>query len=147
MSQEQSNKDFISKVFRQVEASADWTALFDALAEDIVWTVTGTSPVTGVFRSKQECVEKLILPVQQSMAEPFRCKIKQIIVEENFAVVLWQGTSMTKSGIPYHQEYCWILELKDKKIISVRAFFDTLLASLALLSCKENHPAYGPSFQ
>ncbi|HKY64030.1 MAG TPA: nuclear transport factor 2 family protein [bacterium] len=137
-----SNKDFISDLFRRIEADGDWNTLFEALSDDIVWTVTGTSPVTGVFKGKQACVEGLILPVQKTMAEPFRCQIQRILVEGDAAVVLWKGSSTTKTGLPYRQEYCWILELKDRKIVSVRAFFDTLLATMALLSCKEGHPAY-----
>jgi ketosteroid isomerase-like protein len=144
MADQPSNKTFLSDLFGRIEAEADWNLLFEALSDDIVWTVTGTSPVTGTFKGKRACVENLILPVQQTMAEPFRCQIEQIIVEGDFAVVLWKGTSTTKTGIPYRQEYCWILELKDQKIVSVKAFFDTLLASMALLSCKEGHPAYSP---
>ncbi len=142
MNSQPSHKNFISELFRRIEIDADWTTLFEALSEDIVWTVTGTSPVTGVFKGKKACVDGLILPVQQTMAEPFRCQVQRILVEGDFAVVLWKGSSTTKTGLPYRQEYCWILELKGQKIISVRAFFDTLLASMALLSCKEGHPAY-----
>jgi uncharacterized protein len=142
MSSRESNWELLAAIFRRIEANSDWTALFEALSDDIEWTVTGTSPVTGVFRGKRDCMEKLIMPVQQTMAEPFRCQIERILVDGDSAVILWKGSSITKSGIPYRQEYCWILELEDRKIISVRAFFDTLLASLALLSCKEGHPAY-----
>ena len=49
---------FLTDWFDRLEASGfDGRVFLDALADDLVWTATGSSPVSGTFRGKQSYVD------------------------------------------------------------------------------------------
>ena len=49
------------------EAFAAWAAgtgtVFDALADDVTWTITGTGRLAGTYTSRQELIDRAIAPI------------------------------------------------------------------------------------
>lgn len=111
------------------KAFDDWAngrgSVFDLLAEDAVWTVAGSSPVSGVYHTRQELIEGAVEPIHNRLATSIRSEVKQIIAQGNQVVVLWDGYAQTYEGSQYVNSYAWHLVFADGKITEVTAFLDT----------------------
>ncbi|MGO3127974.1 MAG: nuclear transport factor 2 family protein [Luteimonas sp.] len=100
-------------------------SVFDLLADDVVWTVAGDSPVSGTYRSKQTFLDEAVAPITARLATPIVPQVERIVADGAHVVVLWQGTATARDGGTYRNHYAWHLELADGRIVRVTAFLDT----------------------
>ncbi|MCD9004886.1 nuclear transport factor 2 family protein [Luteimonas sp. XNQY3] len=100
-------------------------SVFDLLADDVVWTVAGDSPVSGTYRSKQAFLDDAVAPITAKLATPIVPQVTRIVADGAHVVVMWQGTATAHSGAAYRNHYAWHLELADGRIVRVTAFLDT----------------------
>lgn len=111
------------------QAFSDWRrgdgSIFDLLAEDVIWTVAGISPMSGTYEGKQTVVDDLLPPILDRLATPITPEVQHVIAKENDVVVIWRGTAETKAGERYDNTYAWHLTMQDGKIQRVNAFLDT----------------------
>jgi uncharacterized protein len=99
---------------------------YQILADDVVWTITGSSRVAGTYRSREEFIKKAIRPIFERLSEPIRPTVEAIISEGENVVVLWSGHAVAKDGQPYDNRYCWVLQLEGDKVKEAVAFFDSV---------------------
>jgi ketosteroid isomerase-like protein len=119
-----SPKDFVSALFHKWE-KGDSSDFFSALAEDVVWTAIGHTPISGTSPSKAEYMKNTYLPLQSVFAGKTSCKVRRIIAEEDVVAVEWHGeTPLAKGGI-YENDYCWVVRVGQEKLIEVVGYFDT----------------------
>ncbi|MDR6990255.1 nuclear transport factor 2 family protein [Luteimonas sp. 3794] len=100
-------------------------SVFDLLADDVVWTVAGDSPVSGTYRSKQAFLDEAVAPITAQLATPILPQMTRIVADGAHVVVLWQGTATARNGDAYRNHYAWHLELADGRIVRATAFLDT----------------------
>jgi ketosteroid isomerase-like protein len=53
----------------------------------------------------------------------------ELIAEGPRVVLLWRGEGVMRNGAPYHQSYCWVMDVRDGLITRLRAYLDTELVS------------------
>jgi ketosteroid isomerase-like protein len=111
------------------QAFANWQqgkgTVFDLLASDAVWTVAGSSPVSGVYDSKTELIEQAVRPISARLATPISPTVQSIIAQDDVVVVQWSGTATALDHQPYNNTYLWQLTFKDGRITQAMAFLDT----------------------
>ncbi len=121
---EAQNKKLIRQVFEQ------WTSgngnFFALLTDDVQWTITGSSPVSKTYTSKQQLINETVTPLTSRLATPIVPKIRGVYADGDVVVALWDGTAMAKNGQPYRNTYCWIMTLKNGRITHVVAFLDLI---------------------
>jgi ketosteroid isomerase-like protein len=98
---------------------------FDLLAPDAVWTVAGSSPVSGVYTSKKDLLEQAVKPISARLASPIKPTVQSIVAEGDVVVVLWNGEATALDQQPYKNNYLWHMTFKDGRITEVKAFLDT----------------------
>ena len=126
------NKRIIQRVF-DAAANADTQPFVDAMAEDVVWIVTGRSKWSRRFEGKEALVNDLVRPLFSRFATPYRNIAERIIADdEGNVVVLAKGEVRTKAGKDYNNDYCFVLRMKDGKIVEVREYMDSALAESVL---------------
>jgi ketosteroid isomerase-like protein len=76
---------------------------FRLLADDELWTITGSSPVAGTYASRQAFLDGAIQPI----------------------AALWHGHAVAKDGEAYDNRYCWVMRFEDGKVKEADAFFDS----------------------
>lgn len=107
----------------------DWRAgtgsVFDLLAEDVEWTVAGSSPVSGVYRSRQDFMQRAVAPITARLATPIVPEVEHVLAQGDAVVVVWRGTARARDGRPYVNHYAWHMELDGGRIVRVVAFLDT----------------------
>lgn len=100
-------------------------SVFDLLAENSVWTVAGTSPYSGTYRTREEFMTQAVLPINARLATPITPDVKHIVAQGEQVVVMWDGMATAKDGSRYENSYAWHLTMQDGKITQVNAFLDT----------------------
>lgn len=100
-------------------------SVFDLLADDVVWTVAGDSPVSGTYRSKQAFLDEAVAPISARLATPLVPEVRRIVADGDHVVVLWHGSATTRAGSIYRNDYAWHLQLEHGRIKRATAFLDT----------------------
>ena len=118
------------------QAFAKWAqgqgTLYDLLAPDAQWTLTGSSPLSKTYTSKQEFIDATVTPLFKRLATPFVPRLRQLYAEGDVVVATFDGASTANDGQPYRNSYCLLMTLKDGRISKTVAFLD-LLAYMDLL--------------
>ena len=104
-------------------------AFFNTLAEDVRWTVIGTSPVSRTYTSRQAFVDGAAKPLTAKLAGPIQPTVVNIIAEGDNVVLQWEGKATTKAGKPYNNSYCWVMRIADGKVKEGTAYIDTELVA------------------
>lgn len=125
------NKALVARIFEEL-AAGNSRALLNRTAENARWTVTGSCPVSGVYHSRQEFYEKALAAITKLLTARVRPTVRRILGEGDLVVLEWCGESTAKVGIPYNNEYCWILTLRGGEIVEGVIYCDTALVSRLL---------------
>lgn len=126
------NKALIARAFDRL-SEGDPTLFIDAMADDIVWIVTGQSAWSGWFEGKDTVERELAAPLFALFEGPYRNHATRIVAdEEGDVVVLAKGEAVTKTGNRYDNDYCFVMRLRDGKVVEVREYMDSALAERAL---------------
>ncbi len=120
------NKKLIQDAF-SAWARGDGQAFFNLLAEDVRWTVIGSTPVSRTYASREAFVEGAVKPLTAKLAGPIVPTVRDIIAEGDKVVLQWEGRSSGKNGTIYHQTYCWVMRLAEGKVREGTAYLDTEL--------------------
>ena len=124
---ETKNKQLVQLAF------ANWAkgqgTLYDLLTPDAHWTLTGSSPLSKTYTSKQEFIDATVTPLFKRLAQPFVPKVRQLTAEGDVVVVQFEGSSTANDGQPYRNSYCLVMTMKDGRIINTVAYLDLLAYS------------------
>lgn len=124
------NKELIYKAFTNWQKGNN--NFFDLLAENVVWTVSGTSIVSKTYRSKTDFIQHAVMPINAKLTSRIKPEFISLSAEGSTVWLHWKGSARAKSGITYHNEYAWKLEIKNGKITGAIAFLDTKELDLLL---------------
>ena len=116
------NKEIISKAFQ------DWRNgtgnFFDLLTDDMTWEITGSTPYSRIYKSKQEFMDAVIIPLNKKLKVKIKPAVRNIFADHNMIIVLWDGEATAMDGKPYRSSYSWYMKMKNGKITEVVAFLD-----------------------
>lgn len=116
----------VALVSTAFEAWRDGTgSVFDLLHDDVAWTIAGSSPVSGVHRSKAAFMDEAVAPINARLSTPITPTVRHIVAQGDTVVVLWDGVAAAVDGSTYRNSYAWHMVLEDGRIVRVIAFLDT----------------------
>jgi len=120
------NKQLVRQLYAEL-SNGNTKPFIDCLAEDIRWTVIGTTKFSGTIEGKQNVVNKLFDRVAAQLTGPTKTTIKNLIAEGDYVVVESSGRVVTTAGKPYNNTYCEILRFAGGEIKEVMVYLDTAL--------------------
>ena len=120
------NKILIQEAFT-AWANGDGMAFFNLLADDGAWTVMGDCPISGTYVGRRQLIENALQPQRTKLAGPPTPIVQNMIAEGDMVVIQWTGRGATKTGQPYNNTYCYVVQLEDGKITRGTAYLDTEL--------------------
>ncbi len=125
-----SNDDLrrVREAFRPWEAG-DSGPFFDLIAEDVRWTVIGSTPVSGVYESKQALVEGAFGPLLERLDGPLTARFIDLAADGERVFLRFESSGITKKGLPYEQVYCFAMVMREHRIVEIVAYLDTDLLS------------------
>lgn len=98
---------------------------FELLASDAEWTIVGSSPLSKLYRGKQQFIEEVIAPFNARMVKPLVPTIRGLYADGDTVIIFFDGAAMAKDGIPYQNTYTWYFKMRDSQVVQATAFFDT----------------------
>jgi hypothetical protein len=125
------NKQLLQEIFSEL-AKGNSAPFGESLAEDVRWTITGTTDWSKTYDGLEAVRNDLLAPLREKFADQYINEAKRLIAEDELVVVEARGKVMTKSGRPYNNSYCFIFRLEDGRIKEVTEYLDTELVSTAL---------------
>ena len=75
---------------------------------------------------------ELFGPLRARINGRIRTTAHRLIAEGDYVVVEARGSNMTKSGLPYNNNYCFVFRLSDNRLKEVTEYFDTERVTAAL---------------
>jgi uncharacterized protein len=104
-------------------------SVIDLFADDVTWTVIGSTPVSQTYKSKRAFLDGAVRPLTEKLTGAIKPALREITAEGDRVILEWHGQTIGKNGAPYNQTYCWAMKIKDGKIIEGIAYLDTELIS------------------
>ena len=101
----------------------------DRLADDVRFTVMGSTKYSGTFNGKGEVVEKLLTPLMSQLEGGLSLTVDGMVAEGDTVVVQARGRSTTKSGKPYNNRYCQLFRVEGGKVKAITEYLDTELVT------------------
>lgn len=111
------------------QAFARWAAggtnfFHELLAPDITWTIKGSGPSAGVYRSRREFLDRAVMPFGSRLSRPVRPTVRDIWSNGDKVVVHWDGEGMARDGVAYRNSYVWIFRMRNGRVVEATAFLD-----------------------
>src|SRR4051812_38287309 len=100
------NKQLFQHIYAEI-ARGNAQPLLEHMADDITWTIIGTTVLSGTSHGKQEVIEKILRPLRARLADgPIVFLPDRFIAEGEYVVMQARGQATSKSGKPYNNTYC-----------------------------------------
>jgi ketosteroid isomerase-like protein len=125
------NKQLIQNIFSDL-SKGNGVPFVESLADDICWTIIGSTKFSGTYRGKQAVLNELLRPLFARFADQYTNTAHRFIAEDDYVVVECRGRVTTKSGAPYNNTYCWVCHVADGKLQELTEYLDTELVTAAL---------------
>ena len=125
------NKQLMQNIFTEL-SKGNGAPFVESLADDICWTIIGSTKFSGTYRGKQAVLNELLKPLFVQFADQYTNTAHRFIAEDDYVVVECRGRVTTKSGAPYNNTYCWVCLVADGKLQELTEYLDTELVTAAL---------------
>ena len=125
------NKQLMQNIFTEL-SKGNGAPFVESLADDICWTIIGSTKFSGTYRGKQAVLNELLRPLFARFADQYTNTAHRFIAEDDYVVVECRGRVTTKSGAPYNNTYCWVCRVADGKLQELTEYLDTELVTAAL---------------
>lgn len=128
----EANRALLKSVYEAV-SRGDPRPLLAAMHDDIVWTIIGTTALSGTSRGKQAVIDNLLVPLRARLGDgPIVFAPERFIAEGEFVVMQAKGSATARSGAPYENTYCIVARIVDGKIREMTDYVDTELITSVL---------------
>ena len=116
----------VENLFKNLETGNN-DDFFKHVSDDVSWTVMGTHPLAGTYHSKEEFVSHTFGRLNRILKKGVILKVKNVLLQDETAVVEMESLSIALNGKPFNNTYCWVVYFQDDVIVEVRAYVDSAL--------------------
>lgn len=125
------NKAILAAVFAET-AKGKGRLFVEALAENVRWTIIGTTSWSKTYLGKRSVVNDLLRPLGQQLGGMNFIHATRILADGEYVVVEAAGHNVTTSGGKYENSYCWVIRMHEGKMVELTEYADTQLIATAL---------------
>ena len=118
----------VRKLFAKLEVG-DGQAFFAHVADNVDWTVLGTHPLAGRYRSKEEFFAHTFARLNKILVGGTQLHVEAVHVAGDWAVVELRSMATDRNGMRFDNRYCWVVRFEKGLIVEVRAYLDSMLVS------------------
>lgn len=98
---------------------------FELLVPEADWTIVGSSPLSKTYRNLQAFLDEVIHPFNARMKTPLVPSVRGIYADGDIVIILFDAAATAKDDRPYRNTYTWYFRMRETKVVSAIAFFDT----------------------
>ena len=126
----ESNRALIRAAFEAWQATDSNRDFFKLVAQDVHWTVIGTTPISGTYTSKKAFLAGATGLLTARFAAPLKLtRIVAVLADGDRVDVQFESASQSVNGVAYNQTYCWALRLVAGQVVEATAYLDTELVT------------------
>jgi len=115
----------VRKIFSLLENGYD--AFFEHVADEVDWTVHGSHPLAGHYRSKREFIDATFARIARILRGGTQLRVLHVATSGDWATVEMQSMATALNGMRFDNRYCWVARFRDARIVEVRAYLDSAL--------------------
>jgi uncharacterized protein len=116
---ERRNRAAVIRAFERHNAGGD---VFEILHDDVEWTI-----VNGrTYTSKAEFLTEGAAPVRNRLASTLVKTIQDVRSDGDTVIIRFQGDATATDGLAYHNEYCWVWQLRAGRVVRSHAYLDMI---------------------
>ena len=101
-------------------------SIYDLLAADAQWTIAGNSAASRTYQSRQDFMDNVIRPFNARLSKRLVPTVRGIYADGDTVIVWWDGVATARDGKPYQNSYSWFLQMREGRIVSATAFYDSI---------------------
>lgn len=124
------NKQFIANMFAEL-SKGNSEAFLGALADDVRFTIIGTTKYSGTFKGKQDLITRLLAPLAAQVEGGMSITPDNLIADGDFVAMQAHGKALSKNGQRYDNTYCHVFRFAGGKVQEVTEYLDTELVTKA----------------
>jgi ketosteroid isomerase-like protein len=124
------NKKLVQDMFAEL-SKGNAPAFLNALADNVRFTIIGTTKYSGTCNGKQELINKVLQPLTAQLEGGLTITPDNFIADGDFVAMQARGKSTTKSGKSYNNTYCQVFRIAGGKVQEVTEYLDTELVTSA----------------
>ncbi len=124
------NKQLIQNMFAEL-SKGNAEAFLGNMADNVRFTIIGTTKYSGTFNGKQELISKLLAPLTSQLEGGITITPENFIADGDYVAMQARGKSTTKSGKSYNNTYCQVFHMANGKVQEVTEYLDTELVTSA----------------
>jgi uncharacterized protein len=128
---EQTNRQIVEQIFNELK-HGNGKPFRDAMADDFQWIIKGTTAWSRTYAGKEAVRTELLAPLFAQFDGIYTNRATRIICDGDVVAVECEGSAVTKSGKPYCNSYCYVIEMAGGKFKSLTEYLDTALVAGAL---------------
>jgi len=113
-------------------AQGDGRAFLAMLADEVEWSIIGTTDWSRTYSGKESVVRDLLIPLSEQFEGRNLVEAKRFIATGDTVVVEGLNHSTTIRREPYPNRYCWIFEMRGDQVVRVTEYCDTALVERVL---------------
>ena len=125
------NKAILTAIFDET-AKGNGRPFVEALADDVRWTIIGSTAWSRTYVGKPSVINELLRPLGRELGGASIIKARHFIAEGDDVVVQATGHNTTVSGKKYENSYCWVVRMRDGKMRELTEYADTQLIASVL---------------
>jgi len=110
-------------------AHGDGARFFEHVADDVDWTVMGTHPLAGRYRSKADFLAGTFNKLALVLPEGAELSVENVLLDGDWAIVELRSHAIAKNGMRFDNHYCWLCRFAGQTIVEVRAYLDSWLVN------------------
>jgi uncharacterized protein len=128
---EQENKQIVGHIYAEL-ANGNGVPFREAMADDFIWTITGSTAWSKSYRGKEAVSNDLLRPLFAQFKDRYTNTAERILADGDYVVVQCKGRVTTISGQPYNNSYCLVIRMDDGKMKEMIEYFDSALVDRVL---------------
>ncbi|MFN0025788.1 MAG: nuclear transport factor 2 family protein [Acidimicrobiales bacterium] len=113
----------------------DRARLLELLDPDCTFTPPESAPVEPLRGGEAIALALGAKIVKETfdLTKPFNLEVRRMVADGAVAVVQQRLQATAKAtGLPYDNQYCWVYEVRDGRIVSMEEYADTMVAAKAM---------------
>jgi uncharacterized protein len=116
--------DRVRQIFKSLE-TGDGAAFF---ADDVDWTVMGTHPLAGHYRSKAAYAGTFV-KLGKVLPHGAQLHVEHVVVKDDEAVVELRSLATAINGMRFDNRYCMVLAFDGETIVCGRSYLDSAMVA------------------
>ena len=120
-----STRTFITNLFSNISQEGLGNSFIDSLSDKVIWTATGSSPLSGRYEGKKAYREQILAKLHERLETSVKPQVDLILVDGDWAAVNFHTTGAKGyNGVDFSMSYCWLMRVENGKVTEVIGFYD-----------------------